>query len=231
MLNIRNQITPCAEFNTFADSFAAARVYSLTSPNPKSTMPPAPPAPPGQPEGQHPPPYLAPYPDNLSRQLRVTLFPLDITELHMLSRGTFRNFVEPLAGAGSPLADWATAFLDSTFRKVESLQGNISGDAVGLQLHDPLTIWYCMATTLSDWQINVNEDLRVETSGQWTRGMYVVDCRTRKKIEEGDPEAGSDHGNWLTVRNGNRLDRCVGSPQTAGKHHFGEFLLKRVFAL
>lgn len=149
MLNLRNQITPCAEFNTFADSYAAARLYALTSPSPSSTMPPTPPAPAGQPEGQHPPPYLAPYPENLSRRLKVTLFPLDITEQHILSRGTFRKFIEPQVAAGSPLADWAAAFLTSTFRKVESLQENLSGDAVGLQLHDPLTIWYCMATTLT----------------------------------------------------------------------------------
>ncbi|KAF7187296.1 Uncharacterized protein HII31_11384 [Pseudocercospora fuligena] len=231
MLNLRNQITPCAEFNTFADSYAAARLYALTSPSPSSTMPPALPAPAGQPEGQHPPPYLAPYSENLSRRLKVTLFPLDITEQHILSRGTFRKFIEPQVAAGSPLADWAAAFLTSTFRKVESLQENLSGDAVGLQLHDPLTIWYCMATTLTGWQISENEDLRVETSGQWTRGMYVIDRRTRKKLEEGDPEAGSDHGKWLSVKSGNRLDRCTGSPQTAGQQPFGEFLLQRIFGI
>ncbi|EME87845.1 uncharacterized protein MYCFIDRAFT_127947 [Pseudocercospora fijiensis CIRAD86] len=226
-------ITPCAEFNTFADSYAAARLYALTSPNPSSTMPPAPPAPAGQPEGQHPPPYLAPYPENLSRRLKVTLFPLDITEQHILSRGTFRKFLEPQVAAGSPLADWAAAFLTATFHKVESLQQNLSGDAVGLQLHDPLTIWYCMATTLTGKSTSIfkDEDLRVETSGQWTRGMYVIDRRTRKKLEEGDPEAGSDHGKWLSVKSGNRLDRCIGSPQTSGQQPFGEFLLQRVFGI
>lgn len=87
MLNIRNQITPVAEFNTFADSVAAARVYALSSPQPHSTMPPVPPAPPGSPEGTTPPPYLAPYPQKLSRRSKITLFPLDITNYHSLTRG------------------------------------------------------------------------------------------------------------------------------------------------
>ena len=66
MLNERNQMTPVAEFNTFADSYAAARVYALTSPTPKTTLPPIPPAPPGKTEGTAPPPFLDPYPENLS---------------------------------------------------------------------------------------------------------------------------------------------------------------------
>jgi hypothetical protein len=64
------------EFNTFADSIAAARVYALSSPNPKTTMPPVPPAPPGKQGEAPPPPFLGPYPEKLSRKLSVTLFPL-----------------------------------------------------------------------------------------------------------------------------------------------------------
>ena len=133
-LNLRNQITPVAEFNTYADSFAAARVYALSSPKPNSTLPPAPPAPPGQRSDDSPPPFLAPYPEKLSRRLNVTLFPLDITHLHVMTRGQFRSQVGPLMEAGSPLAEWAFAFLKSTFAKVESLQEGVSGDAVGLEL-------------------------------------------------------------------------------------------------
>lgn len=91
MLNQRNQITPVAEFNTFADTTAAARLYALSSPKPHTTMPPVPPAPTGSKEGSHPPPYLAPYPEKLSRRLKVTLFPLDITERHLLTRGDFES--------------------------------------------------------------------------------------------------------------------------------------------
>lgn len=65
-LNLRNQMSPSAEFNTYADSVAAARVYALTSPNPNITMPPT-----LSGKGQ-----LPPYPKKLSRQLKVRLFPL-----------------------------------------------------------------------------------------------------------------------------------------------------------
>lgn len=228
MLNLRNQITPVAEFNTFADTVAAARVYALTSPNPHTTMPPTPPAPPGKPEGEHPPPFLAPYPGKLSKRLRVTLFPLDITERHVLSRGEYRKTIEPLLAAKSPLAEWTSAFLNSTFDKFETLQENASGDTVGLQLHDPLCIWYCMEAE-DKWQLNQDEDIRVETSGHWTRGMCVVDRRSRRKREADDVgERAGDSGNWLSSAAGNRLGRCVGSP---GKDVFGGYILKRVFDL
>lgn len=66
------QVTPVAEFNTYADSIAAARVYALTSRYPRTTMPPVPPTKDGEVASGH----LGPYPDKLSRRLRVTLFPL-----------------------------------------------------------------------------------------------------------------------------------------------------------
>ncbi|KAK4540572.1 hypothetical protein LTR36_009102 [Oleoguttula mirabilis] len=230
MLNLRNQITPVAEFNTFADTVAAARVYALTSPNPHTTMPPAPPAPAGKPDGEHPPPFLAPYPETLSKRLKVTLFPIDITEKHILTRGEYRKTIAPLLASKSPLAEWTTAFLNSTFEKFETLQEGISGDAVGLQLHDPLCIWYCMAAAGDQkWQLNADEDIRIETSGHWTRGMCVLDRRTRRKREDDDVgERAGDSGNWLSGAAGNRLGRCVGTP---GEDVFGGYLLKRVFAL
>ena len=230
MLNKRNQITPVAEFNTFADAVAAARVYALSSPNPRSTMPPRPPAPPGLAASREsPPPFMAPYPDNLSRSLKVTLFPLDITNRHILTRGQFRASVAPLLADSSPLAEWVSAFLGATFNKVESLQKDISGDAVGLQLHDPLCIWYCMSADSAPWKLTQDEDIRVETSGQWTRGMCVVDRRTRRQRADGDDgERPGDTGNWLSRTSGNRLQLCVDSP---GQDIFGGFLLQRVFGL
>nr|POE47437.1 uncharacterized protein CFP56_00768 [Quercus suber] len=199
-------VTPLAEFNTFADSIAAARVYALSSPNPSTTMPPVPPAPSGQQTADPPPPFLAPYPSRLSKQLKITLFPLDITKRHLLTRGEFRETIEPLLAAKSPLAEWMTAFLSSTYNKVESLQKDVAGDAVGLELHDPLCVWYCMTTNEPGWKVNVGEDIRVETSGQWTRGACVVDLRTRRMREDSHiGEIPSDTGNWLSRHGGNRL--------------------------
>ena len=227
MLNLRNQITPTAEFNTFADSVAAARVYALSSPKPHTTMPPVPPAPTGQKDGLPPPPFLAPYPPNLSRRLKVTLFPLDITNKHLLTRGEFKTVIEPQLAAKSPLAEWMSAFMNSTFKKVEEFHPEVTGDAVGLQLHDPLCVWYCMADSDPKWKIAEAEDIRVETSGQWTRGACVVDRRGRRKKEEDDEhEVPGDRDGWLSGGSGNRLSRCVESP---GKDIFGKYLLKRLF--
>jgi hypothetical protein len=59
-----DDILTLLEFNIYADPIAAARVFALTSPNPRSTTPPA--------------SYcdLPPYPTKLSRQLRLVLYPL-----------------------------------------------------------------------------------------------------------------------------------------------------------
>lgn len=229
-LNVRNQITPTAEFNTFADSVAAARVYALTSPRPQSTMPPVPPAPRGKPEGSHPPPYLAPYPsDKLTSRLKVTLFPLDITQKHDLTRGDFNAAVDPLLSDGSPLAEWTAAFMDATFEKVASMHPELKGDEISLALHDPLCVWYCMTDKAPRWKIIKDEDIRVETSGQWTRGMSVVDRRNRQRRSDDDEhEIPGDKDNWLSGGSGNRLQRCIAS---GGEDIFGAHMLQRIFEI
>ncbi|EFY84745.1 nucleoside hydrolase, putative [Metarhizium acridum CQMa 102] len=164
-------MTPVAEFNTHTDSVVVARVYALTSSKPHITIP-APPAPLGQKEGVPPPPFLSSHPDNLSKRLNIPLFPLDITENHVLTRGEFEASLQPQLAAKSPLAEWVSAFMNATFEKVESLHPEVSRDAVGLQLHDPLTVWYCIDDANPKWKITEGEDLRVETAGQWTRGIW-----------------------------------------------------------
>lgn len=94
-----------------------------------------------------------------------------------------------------------------------------------------LCIWYTLLASSPHWTLAAAapEDIRVETSGQWTRGMCVVDRRNRKKRLDDDGEGGqvpSDTGNWLGVRSGNRIDRVVGTP---GEERFGGELLGRVF--
>jgi len=68
--------------------------------------------------------------------------------------------------------------------------------------------------------------VRVETSGQWTRGCCVVDRRSRNRREDDAGEVGEDAGNWLSERLGNRVRVCVGSP---GFDVFGGWLLERVY--
>ncbi|KAF9640354.1 putative inosine-uridine preferring nucleoside hydrolase protein [Lasiodiplodia theobromae] len=233
-------VTPVAEFNTYADSIAAARVYALTSALPESTMPPTPPAPPGK-EHDH----LKPYPKNLSKKLKVAMFPLDITHKHELTRGQFDAAIASRHTAGSPLATWASVFLSSTFRKIESLSSSDKdavAETVSLALHDPLCVWYAMSPDDPRWkwapgredrrgvpgEEDGYEDIRVETSGQWTRGMCMVDRRERR-LRNDDGEGGEvpgDTGNWLGRKAGNRIRRCVGSP---GEERFAKELLERVF--
>lgn len=117
--------------------------------------------------------------------------------------------------------------MNATFEKVESLHPEVSRDTVGLQLHDPLTIWYCMDDDNPKWKIIEGEDLRVETAGQWTRGMFVIGRGNRKRKDNyGGGEAPGDTNSSLTGGTGNRLNRCVRSP---GQDIFGRLLLKQVF--
>ena len=128
---------------------------------------------------------LAPYPRKLSRKLNLTLFPLDVTALHKLRRSHVDAKLGPLIKAGSPLAEWTNAFVQQTFSKIESL--NHKQADPGLELHDPLCVWYMLTRSAPSWMLapKAPEDIRVETAGQWTRGMHMVDRRNRKKVGVG----------------------------------------------
>lgn len=244
-IEVEGNITPVAEFNTYADAVATARVFALTSPTPASTMPPPPPR----------PSSLLPYPAKLSRMLNLTLFPLDITTPHLLTKSMFEGKIERLIIAGSPLAEWTSVFMGKTFEKISSLTGGQRDP--GLSLHDPLCIWYMLTRSAPSWMISPKgpEDIRVETGGQWTRGMHVVDRRNRRKAGSGaevqvkspgaidisnpmeklvvsggedveyDEIPGDGYG-WLSLSKGNRINRIVSSP---GEEAFGHYLLERIF--
>jgi inosine-uridine nucleoside N-ribohydrolase len=230
-VGVEGNITPVAEFNTYADPVACARVFALTSQDPKWTMPLVP----------EDAATLPPYPDKLSRKLKLTLFPLDITTPHLLNMTFFTERVKPFVDAGSPLAQWTSHFLSCTFDKIVSMEGD--GGEPGLSLHDPMTVWYMLTRDDPAWKpVPEPEDIRIETSGQWTRGMHVVDRRIRKKpgeaaatIKEGEEEdvdiltfdeVPGDAMGWLSVSKGNQINRMVGSP---GEEIFAEYLMKRVF--
>ncbi|CDM28730.1 hypothetical protein DTO013E5_847 [Penicillium roqueforti] len=214
-INEPGNVTPMGEFNAYADAVAAARIFALTSPNPHTTVPPTK-------SGS-----LPPYPKSLSRQLTLRLFPLDITLRHNLSRGQFRKAITPLLAAGSPLAEWVDAFMGHTFRTLERLHPGHVGDDAMLSLHDPVCVWYALTSDDPKWVHSANspEDIRVDTLGQWTRGMCVTDRRNRHRIE-GEEESSSDHGLWLSGRAGNRIWRMDESP---GEEDFGNIILERLF--
>ncbi|KAF0315231.1 inosine-uridine preferring nucleoside hydrolase [Colletotrichum asianum] len=220
-IDLPGNITPTAEFNTYADPAATARIFALTSPSPQSTMPLA--------------ASLPPYPKNLRGQLKLTLFPLDITTPHRLFRRHFTERITPLLVSGSPLAQWIEHFMSKTFDKIDSLKGPDNTSDAGLQLHDPMTIWYILTKEDTRWKSTaMPEDIRVEASGQWTRGMHVVDRRGFRKtiLEADDPvrldtdEILGDNGGWLAADRGNQINRIVQSP---GKDVFAGILIDSVF--
>lgn len=223
--------TPVAEFNCYADAVAAARVYALTSFNPHATMP-------ALPQELS---TLPPYPARLSRQLKLTLAPLDITTPHLITKSYFAENVKAHVDAGSPLAIWSAHFVNGAFGKIEDILRD--GEEPGLSLHDPLTVWYMLTHDDPKWKTPAKpEDIRVETAGQWTRGMHVIDNRHRAKPAEGavaatenpddDPEfvaldqVPGDEMAWLSVRKGNRINRLIESP---GEEIFKEVLMQRLF--
>lgn len=231
-VDVEGNCTPVAEFNCYADPVAAARVFALTSPNPASTMPPT---------CQHGKSVLPAYPARLPRPLKLTLFPLDITTPHELRKAQFQSSIAPFADAGSPLAQWTNTFMMGTFAKIDAILGE--GHDAGLSLHDPLCVWYMMTRDSPEWKATAEpEDIRIETSGQWTKGMHVVDRRGRAKpagedstveTNPSDPldkvtldDIPGDEMGWLSVRKGNRINRMVGSP---GEDLFAGVLLNQLF--
>ncbi|OAT03463.1 DNA glycosylase [Blastomyces gilchristii SLH14081] len=227
-IDIPGNVTPTAEFNTYADAAAAARVFALTSLRPTSTMPPINPS-----LTTH---QLPAYPATLSKQLTLKLFPLDITHQHNLTRGHFYSKVGPMASANSPLAEWLSIILEHSFATLDALHPGHDGDKASLSLHDPLCVWYVLTTSgqqqkqrQGGWQPSAGspEDIRVETTGQWTRGMCVVDRRSRKRRDD-DLVSFSDNGHWLSNVSGNRVVRMVMSP---GAARFGEEMLDRIFGM
>jgi inosine-uridine nucleoside N-ribohydrolase len=85
-----------------------------------------------------------------------------------------------------------------------------------------------VAARPESWKF-VEEDIRVETAGQWTRGTCIVD-RREKVVREGTGDINEDvigdAGGWLDSRRGNRISRCS---QTPGTEKFAHELLERLF--
>ncbi|KAF3913430.1 hypothetical protein ABW20_dc0110703 [Dactylellina cionopaga] len=221
-IDMEGNVTPMAEFNAYADAVAAARVFALTSPMPKTTIPPC--------------KSLKMYPESLPSTLNLTIFPLDITTMHLLNEAEFENLTSGVRDQGSPLAQWCQVFIHATFRKMESLYVASAGEEVkrvqdvDISLHDPLCVWYMITKHIAGWKSVDGRDIRVDATGQWTRGMYVVDRRTRKKptIEEmaDKDEVEGDCDGWLHPSWGNRVNQMVESP---ARDSFGGQMIKRIF--
>lgn len=114
---------------------------------------------------------------------------------------------------------------------------------------DPADFILTSASHVDQWRLSPQsprEDIRIETSGQWTRGMCMIDRRSRSRRVETDLQAKSkgtveaaapltpedlevipgDTQNWLAKGKGNAVSRVVGSPNQSG---FGTYMLERIF--
>lgn len=217
-VGVAGNITPVAEFNTYADAIAAARVYALTSASPKFALPLS---------------SLPDYGTEPLERLELKLFPLDLTSRHRLSRTQFEKRSQQLVSGNSPLAQWMAHFMSRTFDKVHSLKPLGSTSEPSLQLHDPLVLWYAFTSDNKGWQsTHKREDIRVEYSGRWSRGMLISDRRTmrqpfdRHDDEEVMGELSGDTDCWLTPGWGNKITRMLQSP---GEALFPQVLLDFIF--
>jgi len=211
-------MTPLAEFNIHSDAFAAARLFALTSPDPSSTMPPSPAHMAMHTDHLPSPPFLQPYPEKLSKMLKLSLVPLDITMRHVLHEESYLKAVQPLQQQHSPLATWVSAFVAPVFKR--SIDRTIS-------LHDPLAIQYAL-TSAEDWTVSEEQDIRVEASGQWSRGAFIVDRRGGAKKKRG-AERG-DIGDWLDIDKGNRI-RVIKESPGDGANKFGDEMVEKIFGV
>lgn len=223
-LKLPGNVTPYAEFNIFSDALAASRVFELTS--------------------------LQACAHNQKR-LEFTLFPLDITSQHLLLEGDYLNiltdegYLEPDENGDlfmipdiPPLVEWSRVWLTTTFNTFRRIYGHDlmtpeerSAQNIGLNMHDPLALWYGMKCLNNDggddgWIITRDLDLRVEHTGDLTRGMTVFDSRGKPKRKE-SVENDKDHGTWLSTSYGNRVNVAVSSPYKGSS--FGRALLSSLF--
>ncbi|KMU91827.1 hypothetical protein CIHG_09567 [Coccidioides immitis H538.4] len=141
--------------------------------------------------------------------------------------GNSRDRIASTVPTRSPLVEWTSAILEHSFAKLDAMHPGHEGDMAALSLHDPVCIWYALLPDSWQWMLSLDSplDLRVETTGQWTRGMCVVDRRNRKRRDHDDPDV-EDNGLWLANRSGNRVDWVVGTP---GPDMFAGYVMDRLF--
>jgi len=162
---------------------------------------------------------LTPYPEKLSKRLKLNLVPLDITMRHLLREASYLEAVASLQEKKSPLATWVSAFVAPVFKR--SLDRTIS-------LHDPLAVYYAL-TSEDGWHLTEEQDIRVEASGQWSRGAFIVDRRGRAKKKRGSERG--DIGGWLDIEKGNMVIVVKESPGDGANDEFGNELVERIFGV
>jgi inosine-uridine nucleoside N-ribohydrolase len=157
-LDVPGNTSPAAEFNSFADPYAATAILDASK----------------------------------SGLITLIMAPLDITTPHTIP---FLDLIHPDyipnpdgslptptpttdASAPGPLKSFVSAMLV----RVRGLQAAF-GSADAMEMHDPLATWYAIAhaslplgQTADGWAVEQRE-FKVERTGEYTRGMCVVDRR------------------------------------------------------
>ncbi|EGE08578.1 inosine-uridine preferring nucleoside hydrolase [Trichophyton equinum CBS 127.97] len=225
-------VTPFAEFNVFADPLAAAQLMALTSLDPRRTWPAASP--------------MAP-PRRLNKRLTLKIAPLDLTHTQNFTPTAFHAAITPHLQRSSPLAELVSTVVEHTFSTIRELKlarHEATSAEEEMSLHDPVCVWYVLTGGSETWRWQ-ERDVRVETTGQWTRGATVVDRRlvgrvdadvVDKVVVEGEEEEEiavaaeeqeepeDDRGGWRA--GGNR----VGVLERGPDRLLSEELLRRVFS-
>ncbi|KAF9653936.1 nucleoside hydrolase [Thelephora ganbajun] len=184
-LGVPGNCTPVAEFNFFADPHA---VYDVLTPA---------------------------VPDQGFPLERFILVPLDVTTTHEMPFPLYRAEVDPEfentsspsnAARKPPLSHFTSAFLERT-REVMLSFGK---DA--MELHDPVAVWFAIENPPGKesagqspllkrgWRAT-RRQFQVERTGEFTRGMLVVDRRDDAGVyAPGDNRSHVQQGlNWLHI--------------------------------
>lgn len=98
---------------------------------------------------------------------------------------------------------------------------------IDFSLHDPMCVYYVLTRQRGGWEALEERDIRVETSGKWTRGMCIVDHRGKRvELDAKKPVLLGDVGIWAHCEFGNRVRQMVKSPDEKGMA--GE-MLRRIY--
>ncbi|KAL7423465.1 hypothetical protein Q5752_001045 [Cryptotrichosporon argae] len=159
-LDVPGNTAPTAEFNCYADPYAAQAVVNACR----------------------------------AGAFALIMAPLDITTPHQIA---FDDLIHPavVASSGNPeqaevRADYEgtpptplQAFTSAFLLRVRGLQASF-GNPDAMEMHDPVAVWYAIALAGAAGPVPVPDGWRVqprafqvERTGEWTRGMCVVDRR------------------------------------------------------
>lgn len=165
-VDLPGNVTPNAEFNFYADPQAVDVVFRMS----------------------------------VTDEIRVSIIPLDLSTPHKLNRTHIDNHI---SSDTSHLREFCSLFLSRTMDLIDKVYVQKNGDEndiPGLEMHDGVAVWYALAVAQSDneqtpvgWTTRV-EDVRMETTGTFTRGMCVVDRRTGALDENMKKEAKPNTG-------------------------------------